>query len=121
MLLHTPAPELHLGFWEASSGAAKPCLCTSHLNLSSSIHFFANEFTQFCDGKFADGSAAEFYVDEYRSVVHVADIVDVISWFVHGGATRAPGVYNMGGPERVNRYEVRSRDRRDIAEISPSA
>ena len=63
-------------------------------------------FLQFCDGKFADGCAADFYVDEYRSVVHVADVVEVIRRFVHGGATTAPGVYNMGGPERVNRYEV---------------
>ena len=43
---------------------------------------------------------------QYRSVVWVGDIVQVVRWAMHGGATSHPGVYNMGGPERLTRVDV---------------
>ena len=43
---------------------------------------------------------------QVRSVVAVGDIVDHLLFFVRGGARSAPGVYCMGGPERLSRIDI---------------
>jgi dTDP-4-dehydrorhamnose reductase len=63
-------------------------------------------FVQFCDQQLASASRTEYFSDEFRSVVSVADIVRTIAWFLNGGARSAPGRYNMGGPRRVSRVDV---------------
>lgn len=63
-------------------------------------------FLQFCDERLASATPTDFFSDEWRSVVAVEDIVATLRWFIDGGAHRAPGIYNMGGPDRVNRVDV---------------
>merc|ERR1740139_755973 len=59
-------------------------------------------FLQFCDEKLGAGEKTNFFGDEVRSVVYVADIVRLLSWLVKG----CVGVYNMGGPQRLTRVDV---------------
>ena len=63
-------------------------------------------FLQFCDERLASGTPTDFFDDEWRSVVAVEDIVAWLQWFIAGGVARAPGVYCMGGPERLNRVQI---------------
>ena len=56
-------------------------------------------FLQFCDEKLGAGEKVNFFGDEVRSVVFVADIVRLLSWLIKGGvAAGCVGVHNMGGP-----------------------
>lgn len=59
-----------------------------------------NSFLQDCDRMLGSGKPHEFFVDEFRSVVAVPDVLRVLRWAIDGGATTAPGVYNMGGPPK---------------------
>ena len=64
-------------------------------------------FLQFCDEKFGAGEKTNFFGDEVRSVVFVADIVRLLSWLVKGGvAAGCVGLYNMGGPQGLSRVDV---------------
>ena len=36
----------------------------------------------------------------------LAQIARWVGWFAAGGAIASPGVYNMGGPDRVSRVDV---------------
>lgn len=57
-----------------------------------------NSFLQDCDRMVGSGKTHEFFMDEFRSVVAVPDVMHVLKWAINGGAKTAPGVYNMGGP-----------------------
>jgi dTDP-4-dehydrorhamnose reductase len=63
-------------------------------------------FLQFCDQRLSAAERTEFFCDEFRDVVAVADVVNTIVWFMNGGARSAPGRYNMGGPGSVTRVDV---------------
>jgi len=63
-------------------------------------------FLQFCDERMANGTTTDIFSDEVRSAVYVMDVVRMIDWFVQGGARTHPGVYNMGGPERLTRLQI---------------
>ena len=64
-------------------------------------------FLQFCDEKLGAGEKTNFFGDEVRSVVFVADIVRLLSWLLKGGvAAGCVGVHNMGGPQRLTRVDV---------------
>lgn len=65
-----------------------------------------NSFLQDCDRMLGSGRPHDFFSDEFRSVVAVDDVLAVLLWAVDGGACAAPGVYNMGGPQRVSRVDV---------------
>lgn len=51
-----------------------------------------------------------FFDDEYRSPVLVHDITRIVAWLLSGksgeGWPLAPGVYNMGGPDRLSRADM---------------
>ncbi len=53
-------------------------------------------FVQFCDEKLATDTGADFFADEFRSCVAVADLLRAITWAISGGAYNAPGIYNAG-------------------------
>ena len=75
-------------------------------------------FLHFCAGR--QDQETTFYTDECRSVIAVDNVVDVLRWFAsacllqNGDDKNSPpnanvvvgGVYNMGGPERVSRYDM---------------
>ncbi len=53
-----------------------------------------------------------FFTDECRSVISVADVVNVLQWFIdpdqHNVETtnHQTPIYNLGGPDRVSRYDM---------------
>lgn len=62
-------------------------------------------FLHFCATR--KGVATDYYTDECRSVVALADVVIVLKYFVvHGVTADSAGVYNMGGKDRVSRYDM---------------
>ena len=64
-------------------------------------------FLQFCEERARGALQTDFIADEYRSVVWVGDLVQIIRWAaLQGGASSHAGVYNMGGPERLTRVDV---------------
>ena len=74
-------------------------------------------FLQFIEGRLNDGVSTDYYVDEYRSCVHVDDVIRAIVHFMEEGdddddddATRgrdtAIGVYNLGGRTRASRHDM---------------
>ena len=63
-------------------------------------------FLQFCDEKLAAGEPTDFFADEWRSVVAVEDVVAVLRFMIDGGVAESPGVFNMGGPNRLSRADV---------------
>lgn len=99
----------------AFEGAMRAALPRRSVALRSSLilgpptpgHCRKQSFVQFCDERLGRGEPTDFFSDEWRSVVAIDDIVAIVRWFVEeGGVARAPGVYNMGGPERLSRVEV---------------
>ena len=64
-------------------------------------------FLQFCEDRARGALQTDFIADEFRSVVWVGDLVQIIRWAaLQGGAASHAGVYNMGGPERLTRVDV---------------
>jgi len=71
-------------------------------------------FFQFVQDRLSNLQETDFYTNEYRNVVLVDDVVKVVSHFVRehrDGITNSKipmkaEVYNMGGRDRVSRYDV---------------
>jgi dTDP-4-dehydrorhamnose reductase len=84
-------------------------------------------FLQFIEGRLNDGIRTDYYVDEYRSCIHVDDVIRAIVHFMDddgrnhedddnhrridmtddedaGGGTI--GVYNLGGRTRASRHDM---------------
>lgn len=66
----------------------------------------AGSFLQDIEKLLAAPEGATFFDNEMRSAVDVADVIRVVTWAIDGGVTRAPGVYNMGGPESLSRVDM---------------
>ena len=60
-------------------------------------------FLHFCKSR--KDQETDFYTDEYRTVVSIDNVVDVLVYFCQRGITSS-GVYNMGGSDRVSRYDM---------------
>jgi len=77
-------------------------------------------FVQFAlEALLAKDKTTDIFTDEYRSVIYVQDVIRTILWFaftptIPDGTTtttvsttdRITGCYNMGGPERVSRWDI---------------
>ena len=64
-----------------------------------------NTFVQFCKSR--QGQHTTFYTDECRSVCGVKDATRVLQYFVRNhGQHHQTEVFNMGGPERVSRWDM---------------
>ena len=66
----------------------------------------AHSFLQDCAKFLSDPAGNSFFSDEMRSAVSVDDVIGVIVWAIDGGATRSPGIYNMGGPAKLSRVDI---------------
>jgi dTDP-4-dehydrorhamnose reductase len=62
---------------------------------STFLHFFKT-----CNGKETD-----FYTDECQTVVSIHDVVDILVYICKHGIASS-GIYNMGGRDRVLRYDM---------------
>jgi nucleoside-diphosphate-sugar epimerase len=92
-------------------------------------------FLQFVEGRLKSNTLTDYYIDEYRSVVHVNDVVSTIRYFLNNVCLTPPPpqppltatttttattstvtkettkklatrVYNIGGSTRVSRYDI---------------
>jgi len=63
-------------------------------------------FLHFCQTQ--ENQETTFYTDEIRSIVAVDNVVQVVRWFSSQllQEQKIGGVYNMGGPDRVSRYDM---------------
>jgi len=103
----------------STTSAAKASTTTTMVSLRSSIllgprapilgELAHDTFLHFCDSR--QDQETTFYTDECRSVIAVDNVVDVILWFVvqilwNNDQQLLAGIYNMGGPDRVSRYDM---------------
>ncbi|KAL3767602.1 hypothetical protein ACHAWO_003281 [Cyclotella atomus] len=71
-------------------------------------------FMQFVQDRLQSNTETDYFTNEYRSMVHVRDVVKAILHFTKQALTsKSEGeesggvkIYNLGGSERVNRYEL---------------
>ena len=66
-------------------------------------------FLDFCKSRGAENEATTFYTNEYRTVVRVDTVIQIIAGFVAKSMSPLCSnlkIYNMGGPVRVNRMEL---------------
>jgi dTDP-4-dehydrorhamnose reductase len=65
-------------------------------------------FLHLCQSR--QGAETEFYTDECRSVVAVADVVAVLQWLVanyeYNVVAATAGTFNLGGPQSVSRLDM---------------
>jgi dTDP-4-dehydrorhamnose reductase len=71
---------------------------------SPAVHSKKQSFVQFLETQLAEKKETNVFTDEYRSVVSVTNVVQVISYFLEHN--ESPGIYNMGGSESVNRWDI---------------
>lgn len=82
------------------------CICLRSSIVLGPLAPFGNAhstFLHFCQTR--QGQETDFYTDEYRTVVFIDDVVDVLLHFCEHGVCES-NVYNMGGRERVSRYDM---------------
>lgn len=67
-------------------------------------------FLQFAqEALLAKHKKTDIFTDEYRSVIYVQDVIRIILWFAFTSSNDGrnfTGRYNMGGPERVSRWDI---------------
>jgi dTDP-4-dehydrorhamnose reductase len=65
-------------------------------------------FLHFCESRRDEDTT--YFTNEYRSVVSLVHVLDVIHWWIQNipmmTIQSKSGIYNMGGPHRVNRLEM---------------
>lgn len=69
-------------------------------------------FLQFIESRLQSSTPTDYFINEFRSVVHVEDVLRAIRHFLNkaldseGVSQRKAGVYNLGGRTRVSRYDI---------------
>ena len=64
-------------------------------------------FLQFIVDRLLKGEETNFFTDEYRSVVFVCDVVEVIRYYINNRiGDQGGGIFNMGGSDRVSRFDL---------------
>ena len=71
-------------------------------------------FLQFIEGRLQTSTPTDYFVNEFRSVVHINDVIRAIKHFLQHALTvndlsdeaKKTKVYNLGGSTRVSRYEI---------------
>ena len=67
-------------------------------------------FLQFIHSRLESATPTVYYTNEYRSVVHIKDVVNAIRHFVSialdENEKRGSQVYNLGGTTRASRYDI---------------
>ena len=67
-------------------------------------------FLQFIEGRLQNSSPTEYFVNEFRSVVHIQDVITAIRHFLENGTATTQNndvrIYNLGGSARVSRYDI---------------
>lgn len=68
-------------------------------------------FLQFVEGRLKSSTPTDYFTNEYRSMVHIEDVLRALLHFTQqaisdSGRKTAVRTYNLGGSERVNRYDL---------------
>ena len=71
-------------------------------------------FLQFIEGRLQNSTPTDYFVNEFRSVVHINDVILAIKHFLQHALTvndlseeaKKTKVYNLGGSTRASRYEI---------------
>jgi len=72
-------------------------------------------FLQFIESRLQSSTPTDYFVNEFRSVVHINDVIRAIKHFLQHALTvndlsdeakKETKVYNLGGSTRVSRYEI---------------
>ena len=71
-------------------------------------------FLQFIESRLRSSTPTEYFVNEFRSVVHIYDVIKAVRHFLENGITTTSSnresttvkVYNLGGSARVSRYDI---------------
>lgn len=66
-------------------------------------------FLQFIEKALQSTTPTTFFTDEYRCPIYVQDIVQICDIFIRKSSSDNEGlygVYNMGGPERLSRFDM---------------
>jgi dTDP-4-dehydrorhamnose reductase len=72
-------------------------------------------FIQFVESRLTSHTSTDYYIDEYRSVVHINDVILTIRHFLNIALLNntpettnkvTTQVYNLGGSTRVSRYDI---------------
>jgi dTDP-4-dehydrorhamnose reductase len=72
-------------------------------------------FLDFVASSFGKEQATSFYSDEFRNPISAFDVVRVIRELIFAEAPPPQRVYNMGGPDRVNRVDMANAVARHLA------
>mmetsp|Transcript_4351 Transcript_4351/g.6340 ORF Transcript_4351/g.6340 Transcript_4351/m.6340 type:complete len:452 (+) Transcript_4351:86-1441(+) len=69
-------------------------------------------FLQFIESRLKSSTPTDYFINEYRSVVHVEDVLRAINHFLskaiesEDGSQGKAEIYNLGGRTRVSRYGI---------------
>lgn len=69
-------------------------------------------FLQFIESRLKSSTPTDYFINEFRSVVHITDVLRAIKHFLNkalesvGDFRRKVGTYNLGGSTRVSRYDI---------------
>ena len=66
-------------------------------------------FLQFIESRLQGATPTDYFTNEFRSVVHVKDVLRAIRHFLNKALTKENsqvGLYNLGGSTRVSRYDI---------------
>lgn len=71
-------------------------------------------FLQFIEGRLRSSTPTEYFVNEYRSVVDIHDVIKAIHHFLENGAITTSSIhesttvrtYNLGGSTRASRFDI---------------
>mmetsp|Transcript_16093 Transcript_16093/g.26345 ORF Transcript_16093/g.26345 Transcript_16093/m.26345 type:complete len:451 (-) Transcript_16093:27-1379(-) len=69
-------------------------------------------FLQFIESRLKSSTPTDYFINEFRSVVHIKDVLRAIMHFLNkaierkAGSRRKVEIYNLGGSTRVSRYDI---------------
>mmetsp|Transcript_24786 Transcript_24786/g.38934 ORF Transcript_24786/g.38934 Transcript_24786/m.38934 type:complete len:450 (+) Transcript_24786:65-1414(+) len=69
-------------------------------------------FLQFIESRLKSSTPTDYFINEFRSVVHIMDVLRAIKHFLNkaldneGDSKRKIETYNLGGSTRVSRYDI---------------
>jgi nucleoside-diphosphate-sugar epimerase len=61
-------------------------------------------FLHFCAS--LENKETTLFVNEYRNIISVNDVISTITWFLYNPSKKHAGIYNMGGALRLHRLDM---------------
>ncbi|MFN8009528.1 MAG: SDR family oxidoreductase [Terriglobia bacterium] len=108
----TPAPASYYGKTKYLGELEISNICGNYVVLRLSIfygrsHGFKQSFFEKLEQQALRGDHAHLFVDQFRSPLYLADAVEAISRLANSKEQK--GLFHLGGPERMSRFEFGER------------